>query len=58
MKQFVVSALAAAVGTLLYTRFLSDAHQLDLGRAVFVGLFAALGSVVFSWAGLNKNREK
>nr|WP_315219896.1 hypothetical protein [uncultured Duganella sp.] len=58
MKKFVVSALAAAVGVLLYTRFLSDAHQLDLGRAVFVGLFTALGSVIFSGAGFNKNREK
>jgi hypothetical protein len=58
MKQFVVSALAVAVGTLLYTRFLSNAHQLVLGRAVFVGLLAALGSVIFSGAGFNKNREK
>jgi hypothetical protein len=57
MKQLVVSAFGAAVGTLLYTRFLSDAHQLDWGRAVFVGLFVAVGNIIFSATLSKKNRE-
>lgn len=58
MKQFLVSALSAAVGTLLYSRFISDAHQLDWARALFVGLFAAVGSIIFSVTASKKNRER
>lgn len=58
MNRFVVPALSAAVGTLLYTRFLSDAHQLDWGRAMFVGLFCGLGSAIFSVTWPKKNRGR
>jgi hypothetical protein len=56
MNRFVVPTLSAAVGTLLYTRFLSDAHQLDWGRAIFVGLFSGLGSAIFSVTWSHKHR--
>lgn len=58
MKRFIVPALSAAVGTLLYTRFLTDAHQLDWGRSVFVGLFSGVASIIFSVIGSNKNLEQ
>lgn len=56
MKHFVVSATSSAAGTLLYTRFLSNAHQLDWGRAMFVGIFAGLISIFF--VALNKNNRE
>ena len=56
MKHFVVSATSSAAGTLLYTRFLSHAHQLDWGRAMFVGIFAGLISIFF--VALNKNNRE
>ena len=58
MKRFIVLAVGAAVGTLLYTRFLSDAHQLEWGRAVFVGLFSALGNLIFSATRSQRSRER
>ena len=57
MKQFIALALGAAFGTLLYTRFLSDVHELDWARAAFVGLFSALCSIIFSATGFRKKRE-
>lgn len=47
MKHFVVSATSSAAAALLYTRFLSDAHQPDWGRAMFVGIFVGLISIFF-----------
>lgn len=58
MNRFVGTAFGSAVGTLLYTRFLNDAHQLDWSRAVFVGLFVGLGSVILSMVRPRKNREQ
>ena len=43
MKRIVGFALGMATGTLLYTQFLSKAHQLDRGRAAFIGVFVGLG---------------
>ena len=34
--------IGMAVGTLLYTRFVSDAAESDWHRALFVGLFVGL----------------
>jgi hypothetical protein len=42
MKLFFDSASGAAVGLLLYTRFLSETHQFDWERAVFIPLFVGL----------------
>jgi hypothetical protein len=57
MTRFVVPALSAAVGTLLYTGFFSDVHQLDWARALFVGLFAGLGNATF-WVSVQKSRAR
>ena len=48
MKHFVGLGLGMAVGTLLYTGFLSDAQQFDWGRSLFVGLFSGLASAALS----------
>lgn len=48
MKYVVGLGFGAAVGTLLFTGFLSDAQQFDRGRALFVGLFGALAEAVVS----------
>jgi hypothetical protein len=48
MRQIVRFGIGNAIGTLLYTRFLSDALQFDWGRAIFVGLFTALGIAIYS----------
>lgn len=58
MKQIVGFALGMAIGTLLYTRFLSDALQFDWGRAAFVGLFAALGGAICSRVWQKKSRAR
>lgn len=58
MNRFVVPALSAAVETLLYTRFLSDADQFDCGRVMFVGLFSGLASAIFSVTWAKKNQER
>jgi hypothetical protein len=58
MNKFVGPAFGSAVGTLLYTRFLSDAHQFDWRRAIVVGLFVGLGSVILSMLRPRKNREQ
>jgi hypothetical protein len=58
MKRVVGFALGMAIGTLIYTRFLSEAHQLDWGRAVFVGVFAGLGRAIYSLAWRRKNRKQ
>jgi|GEM_PF-5346212 len=46
--KFAVSFFCAAIGTLLYTRFLSEAQQFEWGRALFVGLLLAIVAAVFS----------
>lgn len=38
----IYSGLGIGAGTLLYTRFLSNAHQYDWERAIFVGAFSAV----------------
>ena len=45
--QFVSVGLGVATGTLLYTRFLGEAHEFDWGRAAFVGIFCA--TIAFIW---------
>jgi hypothetical protein len=45
--QFVSVGLGVATGTLLYTRLLGAAHDLDWGRAAFVGIFCA--TIAFIW---------
>ena len=44
---FVSVGLGVATGTLLYTRFLGEAHEFDWGRAAFVGIFCA--TIAFIW---------
>lgn len=46
MKNFLIVAAGGAVGTLLYTGFLSSAHELDWTRAAFVGVFCGLGVAI------------
>lgn len=48
MKRIVKFGVGNAIGTLLYTRFLSEALQFDWSRAIFVGLFTALGIAIHS----------
>lgn len=48
MTHFVGLGFGTAVGTLLFTRFLGDAHQFDWGRALFVGLFVGLAGAGLS----------
>ncbi len=45
MKPFLVTASGAALGTLIYTAFISSAQQADWGRALFVGIACGLGMV-------------
>jgi len=48
MKKIVKFGVGNAIGTLLYTRFLSEALRFDWSRAIFVGLFTALGMAIHS----------
>jgi hypothetical protein len=48
MREIVKFGVGNAIGTLLYTRFLSDALQFDWGRVIFVGLFTAFGIAIHS----------
>jgi len=48
MKRVVHFALGMATGTLLYTRFLGDAHQLDWGRAALIGIFVGLAGIIYA----------
>jgi hypothetical protein len=54
MKNFFLNASGVAVGTLLYTGFLSSTDELDWGRAAFVGIFCGICFAI--WPG--KNRKK
>jgi hypothetical protein len=56
MKYFVGLGLGTAVGTLLFAGFLSDAHQFDWGRALFVGLFVGLAGAGLSMLTRKKKR--
>jgi hypothetical protein len=56
MKYFVGLGLGTAVGTLLFTGILSDAHQFDWGRALFVGLFVGLAGAGLSMLTRTKKR--
>lgn len=42
MKTFLLAAAGGAVGTLIYTGFISDTHALDWYRAAFVGCVIGL----------------
>jgi hypothetical protein len=57
MKYFVGLGLGSAVGTLLVTGLMSDVHQFDWGRALFVGLFTALAAAGLSWLTRKKKRD-
>jgi hypothetical protein len=48
MKKIVKFGVGNAIGTLLYTRFLNETLQFDWSRAIFVGLFTALGIAIHS----------
>lgn len=54
MINFAVGVFSGAVGTLLYTRFFSDAHQFDWDRALYVGLATGVVGEIFRWAGRKK----
>jgi hypothetical protein len=58
MSRFLSTAFGTAVGTLLYSRFLSDAHQLDWERACFVGLLAGVIGAIWSLFQPKKKREQ
>ena len=47
MKTILAAAMGGAIGTLLYTYFQNSAHELDWGRALFVGVFSGLCNAVF-----------
>ncbi len=47
MKIFLSTACGAAIGTLIYTAFISSAQEPDWGRAAFVGL--ATGLITLVW---------
>ena len=49
--------VGTAVGTLLYTRYLSDAAQFDWHRALFVGLFVGLTMAGLSLLVRKKTRD-
>lgn len=42
MKKFFLAAAGGAVGTLIYTGFISDTHAPDWYRAAFVGCVIGL----------------
>ena len=47
MNKFLLPAFGGATGTLVYTGLISSAHELDWGRAIFVGL--AIGMAALLW---------
>jgi hypothetical protein len=57
MNYFVGFGLGMTLGTLLVTGFLSDAHQFDWGRALFVGLFSGLAAAGLSSLTRKKKRD-
>lgn len=57
MKRVVHFALGMAIGTLLYTRLLGEAHQLDWGRAAFVGIFVGLAGTIYVLVWPQKSRK-
>lgn len=42
IKKFLIASSGTAVGTLLYTNFMSQAQEPDWGRAAFVGVFCGI----------------
>jgi len=56
MKKFCLTTFGAAVGTLIYTRFLDDGHIFDWYRAAFVGIVAGLFVCVVAWV-QKKNKQ-
>lgn len=57
MTYFVGLGLGSALGTLLVTGFVSEAHQPDWGRALFVGLFSGLAAAGLSLLTRKKKRD-
>jgi hypothetical protein len=55
MKNFLSTASGTAIGTLLYTGFLSTAHEFDWARAAFVGVVCGACSAVWSKKSINNN---
>jgi ABC-type branched-subunit amino acid transport system permease subunit len=47
MKKFFGAGTGAAIGTLIYTYFLSSSHDLDWYRAAFVGVFSGVCMAVW-----------
>jgi len=48
MKNFLSTGSGTAIGTLIYTGFLSTAHEFDWARAAFVGVVCGACAVVWS----------
>ena len=55
MKKFLPTAFGVALGTLIYTRWLSSAHAFDWGRAIFVGIVCGIVAAV--WPDKNRNGD-
>lgn len=57
MKKFLGTASGTAIGTLLYTAFLSAAQTPDWGRAAFLGIVCGIVAVVWPRKS-NSNSER
>lgn len=44
----LATACGVAIGTLIYTRFMSSTHEFDWTRAIFIGLLTCLFSAIWS----------
>jgi hypothetical protein len=55
MKKFLQTAVGIALGTLIYTRWISSAHAFDWGRAIFVGVVCGIAAVV--WPDKNNDAD-
>ncbi|WP_413673237.1 hypothetical protein ACEN9H_31100 [Massilia cellulosiltytica] len=47
MKKFLPTAFGAALGTLIYARWLGSAHTFDWERAIFVGVVCGIAAAVW-----------
>jgi hypothetical protein len=47
IPEFMSYGLGMGAGTVLYTGFLSSAHKVDWGRAIFVAVFCSV--IAYFW---------
>lgn len=47
MKKFLPTAFGVALGTLIYTRWLSSAHAFEWERAIFLGVVGGIVAAVW-----------